>query len=1829
MSRQFLFIYLIGLAFFVEKALALAPAAPTEGAVKFTRTAAGLSNLPNTQESYHITWRDNATDEEGYEIQMRPGPTGTFNTMARYGANSDGSRPLEAIISRSALPINTQVQFRILVWKMNNAIVESSFLTIPFTVPDSGGRSDMAPPSAVTAEVDPSSDGRINLNWQDNSDGEAFFQVQLQEGISPNIAESHVCFVPFGTTSLGLSNLIRLGFSDSEYARPELVPGKTYRALIRATKTNVRGQIDGTTATNNATPLPSFTIPALRGPTNLSGTVTGESTVQLRWNDNSSNETGYEIQYRIITEGTPPAFAVFTETDENATSASLSIGQFSTVEFQICAVFRYRPSGASTDTVIRSPMSVLPATIQLSTTEFLPPTGVVASTSGISNTVDLIWEDKSTAEVGFDVFCRPTVGAGSYYRCVSVPNNVTQVSVRSFTASNDTLGVPVFTDLTIGTSYDFIVRAVGANESVPSANSNVSSATPQHGFTSRMYQPITQGVPFNHTVTTSNSAQRTEITATGLPSPLVIDSATGVISGTPSQSGRFPVTLTATFSPGQPAVSTLMLRVQPAAAAPTVGVDIPDLTIGINQPYIISLADKFADADSETAVRWETTKGNIDFLLYPSLAPLAVANFMAYVNGGDYNDVFFHRHVANFVLQAGGFAAKNNSLVSVEGRPSPLNEPGISNLQWTIAAAKRGARSSEANDAVKTAYANANFGQELSDDAFGYLGNPDSATTDIFINLNNNASNLDNQNGGFTSYGRVSEGTRTTVTSIQGLPVGNYGGALSSLPVDAASAPSSPTFAQLVKINRAIAIPTLNYSVDNLFPSVASVVVENNQLKLSGLTAGTRSVTVTARDLDNKAITQTFTITVDAGYQTPIITKQPVSQAITATANTAATFSVEASGSNLSYQWRRNEIPITTATSATLTLTHPTTGLTTANSSVATPGNYDVIVSNAHSTVISNKATLTLLSPITITRQPIHQAVLPGTRVTLSVAASGTGLSYKWRRNNIDLSPAQTGSSLILPSFQAVNEGAYDVVISNPAAIATNTTVTSAKANLNLRSRAAITGTLPSRLVEVGSPIEIQATVTGAPTPVCVWRRGTTILKGQVGSKLLIPAAQLSDGGSYTLTASNIAGATAPGSGGSATVIVIDKTTRLQVAKPGTTVKLVAPVTGPGLTYTWSKGTTVIDEATPRYSGFRDATLTIMEANLSTDSGDYTCAVESSTLTQPAVSGIIRLVVADAPVLRPMTGNEAPPNAFAGIAYVGYTIPHDTAPSKTPASYNITGLPKGLVYDVVTGRITGIPEAVGLFTIRATATNPSGSSSTMTGTLRVLPLIEGSTGSFVAAVTPSLALNLNHGGRLSLTVSDTSSFSASLQMGAETFKSAGTLRYVGTDNTSGYPVYRSIISFPRLKRTALNLDLFVISVSGDVSGVISDGTSTANIAGYRLVWSHQFNPGPVTGSALLVDQPPTVKFAYRLNVALDPEVGRSDIPQGSGFAALTVDNSGMATLAGRLADDTPITASTVISSEGLMSWFQMLNTNKASFGGYLILDSIRYSNSSSTSTRPERVIGNPRWYKEAQPITEKRYQSGFSPTLLRAQGTPYVAPGTNQTVWGIADAPNNLKIDFSSGGLSSALSTTARLNVDNSVTLPPAPGNPNKVSLNITPSTGSYTGTYEVLSGTVLRKVTFNGLMISALRDQTRFGFNHLPPRGAGFFLLPGLTPNVATAPILSGKAELSPPWAVSFSTHPQSRSAATASDVTLTAAATVSSGSGMNVKYQWRKNNVEIAESLRFTGTTTASLRITNITSNDAGSYTCVATATVGTAPTGPLQAVSNGAVLTVTTTP
>ena len=65
-----------------------------------------------------------------------------------------------------------------------------------------------------------------------------------------------------------------------------------------------------------------------------------------------------------------------------------------------------------------------------------------------------------------------------------------------------------------------------------------------------------------------------------------------------------------------------------------------------------------------------------------------------------------------------------------------------------------------------------------------------------------------------------------------------------------------------------------------------------------------------------------------------------------------------------------------------------------------------------------------------ITAQPVGRTVRPGEPVTFSVAATGGGLSYQWRRNGINIQGA-TGPEWVVANPTVDDEGVYSVVISN------------------------------------------------------------------------------------------------------------------------------------------------------------------------------------------------------------------------------------------------------------------------------------------------------------------------------------------------------------------------------------------------------------------------------------------------------------------------------------------------------------------------------------------------------------------------------------------------------------------------------------------------------------------------------------------------------------------------------------------------------------------------------------------------------------------------------
>ncbi|MBS0424337.1 MAG: peptidylprolyl isomerase [Proteobacteria bacterium] len=141
--------------------------------------------------------------------------------------------------------------------------------------------------------------------------------------------------------------------------------------------------------------------------------------------------------------------------------------------------------------------------------------------------------------------------------------------------------------------------------------------------------------------------------------------------------------------------------------------------------------------------------------LFDTQTPVTTANFLQYIHSDAYTNGIFHRSVPGFVIQGGGFkivdGTSEKSLAAVNTFSPIINEFKISNTRGTVAMAKLG-------------------------------GNPNSATSQWFVNLADNSANLDNQNGGFTVFGRVIFNGMSVFDAIAKLKIANLGGSLNAIP---------------------------------------------------------------------------------------------------------------------------------------------------------------------------------------------------------------------------------------------------------------------------------------------------------------------------------------------------------------------------------------------------------------------------------------------------------------------------------------------------------------------------------------------------------------------------------------------------------------------------------------------------------------------------------------------------------------------------------------------------------------------------------------------------------------------------------------------------------------------------------------------------------------------------------------------------------------------------------------------------------------------------------------------------------------------------------------
>jgi peptidyl-prolyl cis-trans isomerase A (cyclophilin A) len=139
-------------------------------------------------------------------------------------------------------------------------------------------------------------------------------------------------------------------------------------------------------------------------------------------------------------------------------------------------------------------------------------------------------------------------------------------------------------------------------------------------------------------------------------------------------------------------------------------------------------------------VRLATSLGDIVVELDPEKAPKTVDNFLRYVKAGHYNGVIFHRVIDGFMIQTGGY--KPDLSEKPTRAPIPLEVGrGLSNLRGSLAMAR--------------------------------TGDPNSATSQFFINVNDNV-RLDDMGGGYAVFGKVVEGM-DVVDKIRAVPTRSAG----------------------------------------------------------------------------------------------------------------------------------------------------------------------------------------------------------------------------------------------------------------------------------------------------------------------------------------------------------------------------------------------------------------------------------------------------------------------------------------------------------------------------------------------------------------------------------------------------------------------------------------------------------------------------------------------------------------------------------------------------------------------------------------------------------------------------------------------------------------------------------------------------------------------------------------------------------------------------------------------------------------------------------------------------------------------------------------------
>ncbi|MDB5256420.1 MAG: large protein, partial [Chitinophagaceae bacterium] len=258
------------------------------------------------------------------------------------------------------------------------------------------------------------------------------------------------------------------------------------------------------------------------------------------------------------------------------------------------------------------------------------------------------------------------------------------------------------------------------------------------------------------------------------------------------------------------------------------------------------------------------------------------------------------------------------------------------------------------------------------------------------------------------------------------------------------------------------------------------------------------------------------------------ITTQPVATQTVCTGNPIA-FSVSATGSSLTYQWKLAGVSlvdggtVSGATAATLTISAVAAG---------DAGNYTVDVSAAGCGVplTSTISTLVVNNSIVINNQPVaNQNLCAGSSASFTAVVSGTGITYQWQKDGVNLTDGGTISgamtaTLTISSVVTGDAGDYTLDITGICGTATSNIST-----LAVTSSVAITMQPTDVSACLGQAANFDLTATG-PSLTYQWKKNGVdmvdggSISGSTTSSVVFSPVAAADADIYTCVISSSCG---------------------------------------------------------------------------------------------------------------------------------------------------------------------------------------------------------------------------------------------------------------------------------------------------------------------------------------------------------------------------------------------------------------------------------------------------------------------------------------------------------------------------------------------------------------------------------------------------------------------------------------------------------------------------------------------------------------------------------